>query len=107
VIYAMIAAVNPRADRVRWGCTSRATGGAHWTLRTRIPGVAGPQGDTSATADPRRWGALAAVICRPSSSIRKRKVISRASIVMWRSEDGGDSWSAVRGSPGGDDYQRI
>jgi len=34
-------------------------------------------------------------------------VIYSASIVMWRTEDGGDSWSAVRGSPGGDDYQRI
>ena len=26
---------------------------------------------------------------------------------MWRSEDGGANWSAVRGAPGGDDYQKI
>jgi hypothetical protein len=27
--------------------------------------------------------------------------------VMWRTMDGGLTWSAVRGAPGGDDYQRI
>ena len=26
---------------------------------------------------------------------------------MWRTEDGGMNWSAVRGAPGGDDYQKI
>jgi len=30
-----------------------------------------------------------------------------ATVVMWRSEDGGVHWSAVRGAYGGDDYQRI
>ena len=30
-----------------------------------------------------------------------------ASVVMWRTEDGGTNWSAVRGAPGGDDYQKI
>src|SRR5258707_10088265 len=33
-------------------------------------------------------------------------VVYIASTVMWRTEDGGGSWSAVRGAPGGDDYQR-
>jgi photosystem II stability/assembly factor-like uncharacterized protein len=28
-------------------------------------------------------------------------------VVMWRSEDGGVHWSAVRGAYGGDDYQKI
>jgi photosystem II stability/assembly factor-like uncharacterized protein len=27
--------------------------------------------------------------------------------VFWRTEDGGVSWSAVRGAPGGDDYQKA
>jgi photosystem II stability/assembly factor-like uncharacterized protein len=34
-------------------------------------------------------------------------VVYTASTVMWRSEDGGMNWSAVRGAPGGDDYQKI
>ncbi len=35
------------------------------------------------------------------------KVVYTASTVMWRTMDGGLTWSAVRGAPGGDDYQRI
>lgn len=38
---------------------------------------------------------------------KNENVIYTASTVMWRSEDGGLTWTAVRGSPGGDDYQRI
>ena len=34
-------------------------------------------------------------------------VVYTASTVMWRSEDGGITWTAVRGAPGGDDYQRV
>ena len=34
-------------------------------------------------------------------------VVYSASVVMWRTEDAGLTWSAVRGAPGGDDYQRI
>ena len=34
-------------------------------------------------------------------------VVYSATVVMWRTEDGGLTWSAVRGAPGGDDYQRI
>jgi photosystem II stability/assembly factor-like uncharacterized protein len=29
-----------------------------------------------------------------------------ASVVTWRSIDGGKTWSGIRGAPGGDDYQR-
>ncbi len=38
---------------------------------------------------------------------KNENVIYSASVVMWRSEDGGVTWTAVRGSPGGDDYQRV
>ena len=34
-------------------------------------------------------------------------VVYSSSIVMWRTDDGGATWSAVRGSPGGDDYQKT
>jgi photosystem II stability/assembly factor-like uncharacterized protein len=38
---------------------------------------------------------------------KNENVVYTASTVMWRSEDGGLTWTPVRGSPGGDDYQRI
>ena len=34
-------------------------------------------------------------------------VVYSASTVMWRTDDGGVDWTAVRGSSGGDDYQKI
>jgi len=34
------------------------------------------------------------------------KVVYSCSTVFWRTEDGGLTWSAVRGAPGGDDYQK-
>src|SRR5262249_56770555 len=30
-----------------------------------------------------------------------------ATTVSWRSIDGGKTWSALRGAPGGDDYQNV
>ena len=38
---------------------------------------------------------------------KNENVIYSASTVFWRTEDGGLTWSAVRGAPGGDDYQKI
>ncbi|MGH9393466.1 MAG: WD40/YVTN/BNR-like repeat-containing protein, partial [Terriglobales bacterium] len=34
-------------------------------------------------------------------------VVYVCSTVFWRTEDGGSTWSAVRGAPGGDDYQKV
>ncbi len=34
-------------------------------------------------------------------------IVYCASIVTWRSTDGGKTWTALRGAPGGDDYQNI
>ena len=34
-------------------------------------------------------------------------IVFTASVVTWKSTDGGKTWSAFRGAPGGDDYQRI
>jgi photosystem II stability/assembly factor-like uncharacterized protein len=34
-------------------------------------------------------------------------IVYTANVVTWKSTDGGKSWSAFRGAPGGDDYHRI
>ncbi|HEY2853838.1 MAG TPA: hypothetical protein VGJ18_13380 [Gemmatimonadaceae bacterium] len=34
-------------------------------------------------------------------------VVYTCSTVFWRTEDGGVTWTAVRGAPGGDDYQQL
>ena len=34
-------------------------------------------------------------------------VVYSASVVSWKSSDGGKTWSALRGAPGGDDYQNL
>ncbi len=34
-------------------------------------------------------------------------IIYAASVVTWKSTDGGKNWTAFRGAPGGDDYQNI
>ena len=34
------------------------------------------------------------------------RVVYSCSTVFWRTDDGGLTWSAVRGAPGGDDYQK-
>ena len=109
VIYAMVASVNSAGGSGPVGFYKSSDGGAHWTLRTRIPGSAASLGDTAAaTADPRPLGRIGGGDLPPIVVDPKNEnVIYSASIVMWRTEDGGTSWSAVRGSPGGDDYQRI
>jgi len=105
VLYAMVAETNPAGNGSGpVGFYKSTDGGAHWTLRTRsVPG----QGDTG-TLDRRPLGRigggdLPTIVVDPSNE----DVVYSASIVMWRTEDGGATWSAVRGSPGGDDYQRI
>ena len=79
-------------------------GGAHWFQAIQRAGRAG----RTARRTCGRWRASAAAICQPSPSIpRIPNVVYTASTVMWRTMDGGLTWSAVRGAPGGDDYQRI
>ncbi len=34
-------------------------------------------------------------------------VVYSASVVTWKSTDGGRTWTGIRGAPGGDDYQRL
>ena len=50
----------------------------------------------------------AAAICRSFGFDPKNpNVVYSASIVCWKSTDGGKTWEGWRGAPGGDDYQNI
>ena len=85
------------------GFYTSTDGGEHWTLV-----VNAAQGGTNVKVDPRPLariggGDLPTVTVDP----KNEQVVYTASTVMWRSEDGGTNWSAVRGAPGGDDYQKI
>ncbi|MDE3179098.1 MAG: glycoside hydrolase [Acidobacteriota bacterium] len=43
----------------------------------------------------------------PKVDPQNANVVYSASIVTWRSRDGGKTWTGIRGAPGGDDYQNI
>jgi hypothetical protein len=98
VLYAVIACVGP--------CTPASTGGAG----AAGGGAAGPGGGRGGggggtigffkTID---GGDLPTVTVDP----KNENVVYSCSTVLWRTEDGGLTWSAVRGAPGGDDYQKT
>ena len=68
---------------------------------------AGETLDARSRATRGRRDASAAAICRCRRSIRRTPTSSIvASTVAWKSTDGGKTWTAFRGAPGGDDYQR-
>jgi photosystem II stability/assembly factor-like uncharacterized protein len=48
-------------------------------------------------------GDLPTIVVDPKND----NVVYSSSTVLWRTEDGGGTWSAVRGAPGGDDYQKT
>ena len=43
----------------------------------------------------------------PRTDPKNADVVYSASVVTWRSSDGGKTWTGIRGAPGGDDYQNI
>jgi photosystem II stability/assembly factor-like uncharacterized protein len=110
-LYAFVAGVPPRGARTRGSPTTGVVGlyksadaGAHWTA-VDDPNVTG---DSAHPADPRPLariggGDLPTLAVDP----RNPDVVYSTSIVLWRSMDGGHTWTAVRGAPGGDDYQKT
>jgi photosystem II stability/assembly factor-like uncharacterized protein len=79
------------------GIYKTTDGGDHWTLAA---GARQP--------DPRPLariggGDLPTLAVDPKDP----NVVYSCSVVLWRTEDGGVTWSAVRGAPGGDDYQKM
>jgi len=80
--------------------------GEHWVLATDDPRVA-ETGSQRHPPDARPLGRigggdLATITVDPQNE----NVVYSCSTVFWRTEDGGLNWSAVRGAPRGDDYQK-
>lgn len=110
VLYAMLAgaSTNPNAPVSTTGTVAfyKSTDkGEHWALA-----VAGKRNAAGAplAADSRPMGRigggdLPTITVDPTNE----NVVYSASVVMWRTVDGGVNWTAVRGAPGGDDYQKI
>ena len=111
VVYAMVAGSAPAGGRGGRGGAAAGTtglykstdGGDHWSLAAR-----GADGRGTRTPDPRPLariggGDLPTLAVDPKDP----NVVYSSSTVLWRTEDGGGTWSAVRGAPGGDDYQKT
>ena len=81
-------------------------GGDHWFLATDDPRVAEKQSSRN-PADQRPLGRIGGGDL-PTVTVdpKNENVVYSCSTVFWRTEDGGLTWSAVRGAPGGDDYQK-
>ncbi|MGA8029037.1 MAG: glycoside hydrolase [Bryobacteraceae bacterium] len=43
----------------------------------------------------------------PAVDPKNPDIVYSASVVTWKSTDGGKTWAGIRGAPGGDDYQSI
>jgi photosystem II stability/assembly factor-like uncharacterized protein len=78
-------------------------GGAHWFQAIHGPGGAAGRAQDMRPLARIGGGDLPTVTVDPKDP----NIVYTASTVMWRTMDGGLTWSAVRGAPGGDDYQRI
>jgi photosystem II stability/assembly factor-like uncharacterized protein len=103
VLYAMAASAGANGASGPVGFYKSSDRGEHWALA-----VAGADGKPVRTPDSRPLGRIGGGDL-PTIAVdgTNENVIYSASTVMWRTEDGGLNWSAVRGAPGGDDYQRV
>ncbi|MDQ2929685.1 MAG: glycoside hydrolase [Gemmatimonadota bacterium] len=111
VLYAMVAGAPTAQDSARGADEVLALyksvdAGEHWYLAVHDPNS--KDGGANAKPDGRPLqriggGDLATLAVDP----KDENGVYSASIVFWRSENGGVTWSAVRGSPGGDDYQKL
>lgn len=109
LLYAMVAGISSNTpantpNPPTSGIYRSSDGGDHWQAVTRGAGTEAP----GATLDPRPLGRIGGGDL-PTLTVdpKNENVVYSASTVLWRTEDAGRSWSAVRGAPGGDDYQRI
>ncbi len=81
-------------------------GGEHWVLAADDPRII----ETGSQRHPPDNRPLARIGGGDLPTItvdpKNENVVYSCSTVFWRTEDGGQTWSAVRGAPGGDDYQK-
>lgn len=106
IMYAMVAPATSTGGSGPVGFYKSTDAGEHWFLAVRGPGAASDATMPSPDARPLvriGGGDLPTIAVDPKDP----NVAYSASTVMWRTEDGGLTWSAVRGAPGGDDYQKI
>ena len=57
-------------------------------------------------ADERYWG-RGSDFAEIKADPKNADIVYSANVVTWKSVDGGKTWTAFRGAPGGDDYHRI
>ncbi len=105
VLYATVANVATASVPSTVAFYKSADGGEHWSLAVQMPGMPSQAGRMTDNRPMARIGGgdLPTLAVDP----KNENVVYSASTVMWRTEDAGFSWSAVRGAPGGDDYQKI
>ncbi len=106
VLYASVAGTTPQNSVTGTVNLYKTTdGGEHWFLALNDPAspVAQPRVVDNRPLGRIGGGDLPTITVDP----KNEKVVYSASTVMWRTEDGGVTWTAVRGAPGGDDYQRV
>src|SRR6202035_4649036 len=123
IIYAMVAAdTPPNAPAPAAGGGGRGArggrggnisfykttdGGEHWGLATEDTRVFETGSTGRHPPDNRPLGRIGGGDL-PTITVdpKNEKVVYSCSTVFWRTEDAGLTWSAVRGAPGGDDYQK-
>lgn len=58
------------------------------------------------SSDNRLWG-RGSDFAEIKADPKNEDIVYSANVVTWKSTDGGKTWNAFRGAPGGDDYHRI
>lgn len=58
------------------------------------------------STDPRYWG-RGSDFAELKVDPKNPDIVYSANVVTWKSVDGGKTWNAFRGAPGGDDYHRM
>jgi photosystem II stability/assembly factor-like uncharacterized protein len=110
-LYATVAGATPTNETTgQVGFYKTSDGGEHWNLvvNRNITAGGGGRGGAPAGQDPRPLGRIGGGDL-PTVTVdpKNPNVVYSSSTVLWRTEDGGLTWSAVRGAPGGDDYQKL
>jgi photosystem II stability/assembly factor-like uncharacterized protein len=124
IIYAAVAGATPTNEVTgQVGFYKSTDAGEHWALVENpniqggggrggrgggaVPGAV-PDAGRGGGQDPRPLGRIGGGDL-PTLAVdpKNPNVVYSSSTVLWRTEDGGVTWSAVRGAPGGDDYQKT